>query len=708
VEPESTLQTQEIPHFHASLALRTALLLALTGAFSVALTLGGLYYYYRTSLQRETSEVAEILRVELTQLGNNLQASACALAELELTTRSLRDPSSPEALEAVLLASCSADREGFRLLGVGKRADWTRLGIPAETADAIGAAPKSLQLVRFPDGTIQLVAAAALNCDDSGEERLLLSRTIDRRWLESVGQGIRGEVALLDDRSRIVAASFPVPEEATQPLDSLSPRALLEIRDDLYGFRIFPYAQGGKELPAFVVLSRAGPLRSLAFKLGFLQVVGFIAAFAGFFLLHMRLVRTTASDLGQLAAWAENCHPDLPSPSPPAGRFHETQLLSATFDRLVTRLDDARQTISLRTEELERQVQEKTREIFESHRMLQDILAGMPQAVLLLAEGDAIAFANPVAEQDFGARAGERLPPVLAERLAAAAPGDGEVEFVWGQRHFMLVHFTIGASRRSLLLVRDVTSRRAMEKQLLQAQKIESVSRLAGGVAHEFNNALASILPGVEILRIRITDEKALAYVDAIEKAALRGADVVRKLLAFSRSTEAVPRSLDFNKTVEMALSLLRPAAKAVRIEWEPGENLPLIRGDEMQIQQLVFNLGLNAMDAVGATGTIRFETWTDADRRFVRFAVSDTGPGIPPRDAERIFDPFFTTKEPGKGTGLGLAIAYAVVEHHGGRIRLVPQERGARFEVEFPAVGPTPAAPGTRPSDDSEIVIGA
>jgi two-component system cell cycle sensor histidine kinase/response regulator CckA len=258
-----------------------------------------------------------------------------------------------------------------------------------------------------------------------------------------------------------------------------------------------------------------------------------------------------------------------------------------------------------------------------------------------------------------------------------------------------------------------VTERRDLERQLLQSQKLESIGRLAAGVAHDFNNILGAIVPCVEVLRRRVAEPRSRTYLDTIDSATSRAAEVVKQLLAFSRAGGARRVPVNLNEAVEGALRLLRPSLKQVHLEWRPGEGLPPVAADETQLQQVVLNLALNAVDAMAGRGSLHVSTEAVEGGRGALLSVADTGPGIPGDLAGKVFDPFFTTKEVGKGSGLGLSIVYGIVENHGGRIRLVsPAEGGARFEIELPAAPPVEAGtpPAPRPAlllvDDDPLLL--
>ncbi len=233
---------------------------------------------------------------------------------------------------------------------------------------------------------------------------------------------------------------------------------------------------------------------------------------------------------------------------------------------------------------------------------------------------------------------------------------------------------------------RDVTRELALEEQLQQAQKIESLGRLAGGVAHDFNNMLLVILGHVELALA----EEGLPpsfYDDLreIQAAAERSASLTRQLLAFSRKQVAAPRVLDLNDTVEGAVSMLRRMiGENVELAWLPGEDVWPIRVDPAQVDQILANLCLNARDAIDGEGRISVETRntssyeTDHDDypleavgEYVMLTVADDGCGMDEATLKMAFEPFFTTKEVGKGTGLGLATVHGIVGQSAGFVQL-------------------------------------
>jgi PAS domain S-box-containing protein len=244
----------------------------------------------------------------------------------------------------------------------------------------------------------------------------------------------------------------------------------------------------------------------------------------------------------------------------------------------------------------------------------------------------------------------------------------------------------------------DITEARQLQRQLLQSQRMESVGRLAGGVAHDFNNILAIISGYSEGLIRRLNGDDALAeHVRQIEQAAERGAALTQQLLTFSRGQAVKLQPLDLNEVITNVFQMLRRLITSeITIEHRPGKDLGLIRADPGQIEQVLVNLTLNARDAMHGRGRIVIETTNitpadttppspQANRPCVRLSVTDDGHGMDEQARARIFEPFFTTKER-TGTGLGLWIVYGIVEHCGGAISVESQAgQGTTFNLFFP-----------------------
>jgi two-component system NtrC family sensor kinase len=254
-----------------------------------------------------------------------------------------------------------------------------------------------------------------------------------------------------------------------------------------------------------------------------------------------------------------------------------------------------------------------------------------------------------------------------------------------------------GASQVEALM-RNVSERRRLDdqsrdlyQQLLQAEKMAALGQTISGVAHELNNPLATILSWAERLADRNLDDTSRRGVDVILGEAERAARIVRNLLTFARKRQSTRSLIDLNQVVRETLTLRAYEEHLTNIDVVTAlaSGLPPIFADPHQIQQVMLNLVINAEQAMlsaNGRGSLVLRTWHDSERSAVVLQVSDDGPGVPSDVRNKIFDPFFTTKDVGKGTGLGLTVAYAIVQDHGGSIRVEsPSTGGASFTVEFP-----------------------
>ncbi len=261
-------------------------------------------------------------------------------------------------------------------------------------------------------------------------------------------------------------------------------------------------------------------------------------------------------------------------------------------------------------------------------------------------------------------------------------------------------------------LVRDVSERKKLDDetrdlyhQLLQAEKMAALGQTISGVAHELNNPLATILTWAERLSKRTPlDDQVRRGLETILSESERAARIVRNLLTFARKRQTTRAMVDVNRVVRETLALRAHDQRLTNITIIDAlaAGLPPVFADGYQLQQVLLNLVINAEQAMLAAhgrGTLVLRTWHDNENDVVSLEINDDGPGIPDEVQPKIFDPFFTTKDVGKGTGLGLTVAYAIVQEHGGRIRLESKpSTGASFFVELPISVAKPAeAPAPR-----------
>jgi signal transduction histidine kinase len=241
----------------------------------------------------------------------------------------------------------------------------------------------------------------------------------------------------------------------------------------------------------------------------------------------------------------------------------------------------------------------------------------------------------------------------------------------------------------TILILEDVTARVHLEEQLQHAEKMASIGLLAAGVAHEVNTPLTGISSYTQMLREQInTADLRYPLLEKIEKQTFRAAKIINNLLNFARSGGVDLEPVDVNKVLYDVISLLEHQLEKTRIKVrrEFAEHLPRVRGNENRLQQVFFNLILNAKDAMPSGGWLTLETRADDDTVIVE--VKDTGVGIRREHIKRIYDPFFTTKGIGRGTGLGLSVSYGILQEHGGAIFVdsVPG-KGTTFQVALPGV---------------------
>ncbi|HUI71344.1 MAG TPA: ATP-binding protein, partial [Spirochaetia bacterium] len=374
----------------------------------------------------------------------------------------------------------------------------------------------------------------------------------------------------------------------------------------------------------------------------------------------------------------------------------------------------------------------------------QSLFESVLDAVITFAEDGQLIDTNPAGRELFGIDAKDtgdwnlsrncRLEPdqfgaLQAELLSQGSTRDFELHLSKPDGGTRTVLFSGGVDDRSpggtrIIhgILRDVTEQRELQRQLLQAQKMESIGTMAGGIAHDFNNILTAAIGYAKLIREDIEDrDSVLSHLQIVEASMHRATDLTRRLLSFAREGILDRKPVRINDIVLETVTLLRRSLDlSIEITTDCQAELPPVLGDHSQIHQMLMNLCVNARDAMPRGGTLSLKTQLKEtigprdgtslsvlDGRHILLEVSDTGSGIAAEHLPRIFDPFFTTKGPGKGTGLGLSIVYGIVQRHGGRIHVssVP-DKGTTFEILFP-VSETHATAASRPSDFTETARG-
>ena len=383
--------------------------------------------------------------------------------------------------------------------------------------------------------------------------------------------------------------------------------------------------------------------------------------------------------------------------------------------------------LSARNEDLRQEIAERGRAekaLRESEERYRTVLEANPDPVVVYDIEGKVAYFNPAFSRVFGWDLEERL----GKKMDVFVPEEN-----WPETKMMIDKVLAGESfsgidtrRRtkggdiipvsisgaiyrdldgkpvgSVINLRDISEQEELQAQLQHAQKMEAVGILAGGVAHDFNNLLQAVQGYAELLLLRKErSEFGCKELQAIRRAARRGADLTQQLLTFSRRVDSRLRLVDLNHViVEVKRLLLRTVPKMIDIEPQLASDLKLINADSAQLEQVLVNLAVNAKDAMPDGGRLVIETATvilDEDYcrthlgvlpgEYVQLSVSDSGHGMDRGTLEHIFAPFYTTKAVGKGTGLGLAMVYGIVKSHEGYIMCYSEpDEGTTFKIYFP-----------------------
>jgi PAS domain S-box-containing protein len=415
------------------------------------------------------------------------------------------------------------------------------------------------------------------------------------------------------------------------------------------------------------------------------------------------------------------------------------------LNREISRRRKVEDELRLLNSELEDRVQERTAEVKRAGDLLDSVVENLPDMVLLKEPVDGTfryLLVNAAGERLIGRDRSEIIgrterdlfPPDEASAVAEAnrsVAESGEARSFTDRRlttptgvriaETRMVPILDGSDRRLILaIVRDVTDAKARESQLRELQRMDTVGRMTGGVAHDFNNLLAVIMGSVELIRDKTADEtETAALADEALGAVRRGADLVRRLLAFARKQHLEPVDVDLNDRLPTIIPLLqRTLGENVRVQVNSSTDLWHARIDPTQVDDALVNLAVNARDAMPTGGTLTIETANvvlDGEYsahhvevepgEYVMLAVSDTGIGMAAEVVARAFEPFFTTKGEGKGTGLGLSQVFGWVKQSGGHIKIYSEiGHGTTIKLYLPRAIDAAAPAERRASDEPHV----
>ncbi|MDB5106296.1 MAG: hybrid sensor histidine kinase/response regulator [Fibrobacteres bacterium] len=392
------------------------------------------------------------------------------------------------------------------------------------------------------------------------------------------------------------------------------------------------------------------------------------------------------------------------------------------INRKVRQQTRALRTYTLDLELVNRQLEHRTRELQSSKESFRNIVEKNQEGIAVVDAGGTIRFANPAFVHMLGDPSGGAMGRPFPFPMEVGVIQ--EIDHLGLDDKTLPIEVSLAETQWEggtayLASVRDISQRRGAEnalkdseEKLRQAQKLESIGRLAGGVAHDFNNLLTAINGYTDMVLASMEDENPLkGYLHEVRRSGERAAELTHQLLAYSRKQVLVPKLLNLNIVVDNMTNMLRRLiGDNIELLAVPDTNLGLVKADPGQLEQVIMNLVVNAKDAMPDGGRISVETGMEVldidslalhpiDKEisinpgtYVVLTVSDTGTGMDEETRGRIFEPFFTTKEVGRGTGLGLSMVYGFVKQSGGNITVasIPNQ-GTTFRIYLPmAIGST------------------
>jgi signal transduction histidine kinase/CheY-like chemotaxis protein len=632
-----------------------------------------------------------------------------------------------------------------RSMAVPLPAGLARLALPGGPLNPGGPVHRGTRgMVVLPDGATAVAARPILTSNGLGPARglLVMGRRLDATVVRQISDGLRVRVSLhaLADPSTL--------RYYRQPLDALTGGAQDHLvthgGGDLSIFGLLRDIGGRPALMAQVRMPRdiyRQGVHATALFGAIVALACLVFAVAMAHLLRRHVVsrlEVLNDQVGRVDLEAESL------PQVAVTGADEIASLAGAINAMLTRVAEARTSA------------------VESRRQYDALFDAMPTGCALHQmvydeEGRPVDYRFLAANAAFEAMIGRKVADIIGRTVTEILPGleptwiatYGEVaatgvparftNFASGLgKHFDVVAFRPAAGQFACVAA-DVTEqmradaeRETLHTQLAQAQKMEAVGRLAGGVAHDFNNMLMAVLNNVELARDELpAGHPAVEHLDEIEGVSHRSADLTRQLLTYASKQAIAPTALNLNTVIGGLLKMLRRIiGEDIEMVWRPGAALWHVMADPSQIDQILVNLGVNARDAMAGPGTLTVSTanvTVDAadtsahgdalPGQYVMLTVSDTGHGMDAETLQHIFEPFYTTKGVGEGTGLGLATVFGIMQQNGGFVQVASRPgNGATFRMYLPrSVVDTPAAasnaaegsvPAGRPGGSETVLL--
>ncbi len=739
----------------SSLKARLIFILVISSIPIVSLIGYDLVGEYHTALAKARNEIGELAAADANS------AQAVLLNEREV----LIGLSSRQSVDDGNWNQCSAEMAQFRqrAAGVLNAGIVTPDGMLACSAVAAKRGPinlsdrdwfkSALASGNFAVGNYQVGRATrmpsinlALAGRRPGGERLVAFVALDLKWLRHALLGPeklpKGSYLLVLDHDGTVIARSPEPQAwlgrnlAKTPLGvamRTGKDRYVEVNDN--GVRVLaaiePVVVSSKPplllaiaMPVTAVVAQ--PLANL-----YVNIAVFIAAAAAVLALAWYLAdRSVIGPIGRIGmAAARLAEGETGARAGSSGGANEIAALGSTFDFMAATLEQRSGSLV-----------DAMRRLQEAHDTLNAVINASPAAIICLDKNTKVVLWNPAAERLFGwptvevvgrpypaipvserdhftthfnrTLAGEAVVGVRGRRMAR----DGRLLDV--SINSAPLQNEKGERTGVLYVINDLTQQVQTERQLQQAQKMEAIGQLTGGIAHDFNNLLGVAIGNLDLAEERVRDDGATSeLIEAALAACLRGAELTRQLLAFSRRQSLRPEPIAPAAALQAMTQLLsRILGEQITLRLHAGEGLWRIIADPTQLETAVLNLAVNARDAMPKGGTLSIEIANAhldseyagrqvevAPGDYVEIAVSDTGTGMPPEVIARAFDPFFTTKDAGRGTGLGLSMVYGFIKQSGGHIKIYSEPgHGSTIKLWLPraaqAVDEDEASSSTQP----------